>query len=129
MVNDMSARPHEILNLRISDIEFHISEEGKSYAEARITGGKTGSRTVPLIDSLPYLREWLQEHPSSSNQKTWLFISRGNNHGCKLTYDALVSRYEYYKKKYFPSLLNHETVPAPDKSFIMKQFQLLINHL
>ena len=41
-----------------------------------------------------------------------------NNHGCKLTYDALVKRYEYYKKKYFPSLLNHETVPAPDKSFI-----------
>lgn len=118
MANDMSARPHEILNLRISDIEFHISEEGKSYAEARITGGKTGSRTVPLIDSLPYIREWYEEHPSSSNQKTWLFVSRGNNHGCKLTYDALVSRYEYYKKKYFPALLNHETVPAPDKSFI-----------
>ncbi len=118
MANDMSARPHEILNLRISDIEFHISEEGKSYAEARITGGKTGSRTVPLIDSLPYLREWLQEHPSSSNKKTWLFVSRGNNHGCKLTYDGLVKRYEYYKKKYFPSLINHEAVPAPDKSFI-----------
>lgn len=29
MANDMSVRPHEILNLRISDVEFHISEDGK----------------------------------------------------------------------------------------------------
>lgn len=118
MANDMSARPHEILNLRVSDIEFHLSDEGKSYAEARIVGGKTGSRTVPLIDSLPYLREWLQEHPSSSNSNAWLFVSRGNNHGCKLTYCALVSRYEYYKKKYFPLLLKHDAIPDPDKSLI-----------
>ena len=61
------ARPNEILNLKIKDIKFHVNEEGIQYAEVRITGGKTGSRTVPLIDSLPYLKEWSSqnEHPTT----------------------------------------------------------------
>ncbi len=49
-------------------------------------GEKTGSRSVPLIDSIPYLREWLQEHPSGSNSKLL-----GNNQASKLTYDGLDS--------------------------------------
>ena len=51
---DMSARCSEIINLKIKDIKFHVNEEGIQFAEVRITGGKTGSRTVPLIDSLPF---------------------------------------------------------------------------
>ena len=54
----MSARPHEILNLRFRDIKFHITNEKVQYAEVRITQGKTGPRTVPLIDSIPYLKEF-----------------------------------------------------------------------
>jgi integrase len=76
LANDMSARPNEILNLKIKDIKFHVNEEGIQFAEVRINGGKTGSRTVPLIDSLPYLKEWLQEHPTNSNPDSWIFISR-----------------------------------------------------
>lgn len=52
----MSTRPNEILNLKIKDIKIRVNEEGIQYAEVWITGGKTGSRTVPLIDSLPYLK-------------------------------------------------------------------------
>jgi integrase len=115
---DMSARCSEILNLRIKDIKFHVNEEGIQYAEVRITGGKTGSRTVPLIDSLPYLKEWLQEHPTNSNPDSWIFISQGNNHGRKLTYEGLSSHYEYYKKRYFPSLLEDITIPDADKLLI-----------
>ena len=118
MANDMSARPSEILNLRIGDIKFHINGDGAQYAEVRITGGKTGSRTVPLIDAIPYLKEWLQEHPTGSNPDSWLFISQGNNHGTKFSYEGLSSHYEYYKKRYFPLLLESETIPECDKSLI-----------
>ena len=128
MAIDMSARPHEILNLRIKDIKFYINDEGIPYAEVRITNGKTGSRTVPLIDSLPYLKEYLSpslsssdesnHHPNSSNPNSWLFVSTGNNHGSKLTYDGLATRYEYYRKKYFPSLLRDDTIPNYDKALI-----------
>jgi len=126
MAIDMSARPHEILNLRIKDIKFHVNDEGIQYAEVRITNGKTGSRTVPLIDSLPYLKEHMssslsssdENHPNSSNPNSWLFVSTGNNHGSKLTYDGLATRYEYYRKRYFPSLIEDETIPEYDKALI-----------
>jgi hypothetical protein len=36
----MSARPHEILNLRIKDIVFKKTQEGKQYAEILIRGTK-----------------------------------------------------------------------------------------
>ena len=43
---------------------------------------------------------------------------QGNNHGSKLTYEGLSSHYEYYKKRYFPSLLKDETIPDFDKALI-----------
>lgn len=51
MAIDMSARPSEILNIKIKDIIFYVTEDNKQYAEVRIVDGKTGPRTVPLIDS------------------------------------------------------------------------------
>lgn len=74
MAIDTSARPHELLNLRIKDIKFKISSEGIQYAEVTVNG-KTGNRTLPLIDSIPYLKEWLLAHPYGDRQDAWLFIS------------------------------------------------------
>lgn len=71
----MSARPHEILNLKVKDIAFKLTEDGIQYAEARITQGKTGPRTVPLIGSIPYLKEWLEDHPNGNNNDAFIFIS------------------------------------------------------
>ncbi|MGD1836983.1 MAG: hypothetical protein ACPKPY_02860 [Nitrososphaeraceae archaeon] len=118
LANDMSARPHEILNLKIKDIVFKKTDDGKQYAEVRIISGKTGSRTIPLIDSLPYVKDWLHEHPSGTNPDSWLFVSLGNNHGFKFTYEGLSSHYEYYKKKFFPELLRNDTFPETDKAII-----------
>jgi hypothetical protein len=69
---------------------------------------------------LPYVKEWIQqEHPFGSNLESWIFVSRGNNHGSKLSYDGLLRRYDYYKKTYFPSLVTKESsIPEPDKSVI-----------
>jgi integrase len=51
MAMDTSARPHELLNLKIEDLKFKTSSDGsKQYAEITING-KTGQRTVPLINS------------------------------------------------------------------------------
>lgn len=63
---DLSARPSEILNLKIKDIV--IKNVGtKQYAEV-LVNGKTGSRHLPLIDSLPYVKEWLDQHPQRNNK-------------------------------------------------------------
>ena len=72
MAVDMSARPHEILSLRIKDIKFCYTNEGKQYVEVRIPDGKTGSRVVVLIDAIPYLKEWLLQHPHSTNPDAFI---------------------------------------------------------
>ena len=120
MANDMSARPKEILNLRISDIKFKITKEGNQYADVVIRDGKTGPRTVPLIDSIPYVKEWIKSHPHGTNPEARLYVSKGKKtFGQKLTYDGLVNRYSnYYKRKIFPNLLKNHTVPEADKSLI-----------
>jgi integrase len=123
MANDTSARPHELLNLKIKDITFKIAGNGKQYAELHINGGKTGSRTVPLIDSIPYLKDYLQNgHPTSENQSSWLLVSATyRTFGNKLSYDGLRYKYSrFYKTKYFPNLLkeNNETIPAVHKAYI-----------
>jgi len=118
LANDMSARPSEILNLKVKDIKFNVTDEGIHYAEVRIVQGKTGPRSVPLIDSLPYLKEWLEEHPQGEALDSNIFISQGNIHGSKLTLDGLSSHYDYYKTKYFPKLLEDDAIPEYDKSLI-----------
>ena len=49
--------PHEILKLKIKDVVFK-TVNGKIYAEA-LLNGKTGSRNIPLINSIPYVKDWL----------------------------------------------------------------------
>jgi integrase len=52
---DLSARPQEMLDLRIKDIIFR-RVGNKQYAEV-LVNGKTGTRHLPLIDSLPYVKD------------------------------------------------------------------------
>jgi len=120
LANDMSARPHEILNLKIKDIIFKKTLDNKQYAEVLIKGGKTKARTVPLIDSIPFVKELISSHPSGTNPDSWLFISNSNTAlGSKLSYDGLSYQYKYfYKNNFFPKLLEDITVPEVDKAII-----------
>jgi integrase/recombinase XerD len=77
MARDLSARPHEILNLKIRDIVFKTAGN-KQYAEV-LVNGKTGSRHIPLIQSIPYVKEWLSNHPNRNNPNSPLFISLARN--------------------------------------------------
>ena len=80
MARDLSARPHEILNLKIKDVVFKTVEMVYQYAEV-LVNGKTGSRHIPLIQSIPYIKEWLSNHPSRNNPKSPLFVGLGRQAG------------------------------------------------
>jgi integrase len=123
MAYDTSARPHELLNLKIGDIVFKKTTDDVQYAEILVTG-KTKSRTLPLISSLPYVKEWIQAHPHGTNSSSWLFISycKQNNLG-QITRDGLLKRYgQYYRKRYFPKLVKEPTVPERDKAYLKNLF-------
>lgn len=64
MSRDTGCRPHELLKLRIKDLVFKTTGN-RQYAEV-LVNGKTGSRSIPLIDSIPYVKDYLNhEHPQS----------------------------------------------------------------
>jgi integrase len=73
---DSSARPNEILKLKIRDVVF--KKIGTSqYAEA-VVNGKTGTKSIPLINSIPYLKDYLDhEHPQDKNPNAPLICGIG----------------------------------------------------
>src|SRR5215813_11456215 len=117
MARDLSARPHEILNLKIKDIVFKAVDKYQ-YAEV-LVNGKTGTRHIPLIQSIPYIKDWLSNHPSRNNPKSPLFVSLGRrNMGRQLTVSGLYNVYKDYKNEFFPRILEDKTVTGEDKSKI-----------
>jgi integrase len=126
MARDLSARPHEILNLKIKDVVFK-NANSYQYAEV-LVNGKTGSRHIPLIQSIPYLKDWLANHPSRNNPKSPLFVSLDyHSMGRKqLTRMGLYDIYRIYKHVFFPKLLQDPTISSEDKEkikdFLQKPF-------
>jgi integrase/recombinase XerD len=116
---DTSCRPHEILKLRIKDIIFKtITSNHYQYAEV-LVNGKTGSRHLPLINSIPYVKDWLDhEHPQPSNPNCVFLCGFGKSLGRTLLTASLRHIYEHYQQVFFPKLLESPNVPPEDKAKI-----------
>jgi integrase/recombinase XerD len=116
---DTGCRPHELLKLRIKDISFKKFEK-KQYAEVFVNG-KTGTRHIPLIDSIPYLKDYMNnEHPQSGNPDAILLCAYGKSINMALKSQSLNSIYKTYKNKFFPRLLNDPKVSQEDKQKIQE---------
>ena len=116
MAIDTSCRPNELLKLRIKDIAFKTAETSQ-YADVQVNG-KTGTRPIPLINSLPYLKDWIGDHPQRTNPNAYLFCGLKKNFGRALTRSALYSVYMHYREEVFPRLLQDTSVPTADKETI-----------
>src|SRR5919199_109073 len=78
-----------------------------------------GSRHIPLIQSIPYVKDWLSNHPSRNNPNSPLFVGLGRNSmGKQLSIEGLYGIYKYYKEKLFPKLLEDNTISNEDKEKI-----------
>jgi len=125
MARDLSARPHEILNLKIKDVIFK-SAGNKQYAEV-LVNGKTGSRHIPLIQSIPYIKEWLSNHPSRNNPKSPLFIGMSRHSlGKELTPIGIYMIYKNYKET---SSLNYWQILLCQMKIKKRSESYLQNHL
>jgi integrase/recombinase XerD len=128
MSRDLSARPHEVLGLKIKDVVFKTNGT-QQYAEVLING-KTGTRHIPLFLSVPYIKDWLDSHPQRGNKNTYLIPSldrRSKNFGNKMNTNSLYTIYRNYKLKFLPSLLNDPKVPQEDKDKINNLLQKPFN--
>jgi integrase len=117
MSRDTSCRPHELLKLRIRDVIFKRVGD-RQYAEV-LVNGKTGSRYIPLINSLPYIKDYLDhEHPHPSNQNAILLCGVRKSLGRTINVVSLYRIYSIYKTGLFPKLLQDPNVAEEDKQKI-----------
>jgi site-specific recombinase XerD len=115
---DVSARPHEILGIKVRSVHFKLTDDEKQYAEI-LVNGKTGSRHIPLIDSIPYLKDWIDSHPQPGNTNALLFPSLNHStFGRKMSQRAIFMIYKRYKTDFFPRLLEDPNIPSGDKNRI-----------
>ena len=66
---DSAARIGELSPLNIGHVQFD------RYGAAIIVSGKTGMRRIRLIESAPYLQEWINHHPLKDNPNAPLFVT------------------------------------------------------
>ncbi|MDQ6866453.1 MAG: site-specific integrase, partial [Thermoproteota archaeon] len=114
MAGDFGPRPHELLKLRIKDIVFKLSPDNRQYAEVLLSG-KTGTRSIPLIDSIPYVKDWILQHPQSGNPNSILLCGFGRSLNRMIQVTSLNTIYKHYKEEFFPALLDSPNVPPEDK--------------
>lgn len=92
---DTSCRPHELVKLKIRDVVFKTTGNYQ-YAEV-LVNGKTGSRSIPLIDSIPYLKDYLDhEHPQPGNPNSPLICGIGKSLGRHVIAYRIYTIYDEY---------------------------------
>ena len=116
IARDSSCRPHELLKLKIKDVVFKMIGD-KQYAEITVNG-KTGQRHIPLIDSIPYLKDHLDDHPFRTNPNSPLICGSSKSLGRPVTIGTLAYWYRIYKNQYFPRLLKDPRVNPEVKNQI-----------
>jgi integrase/recombinase XerD len=119
MSRDSAARPHELLKLRIKDVVFKLTANKKQYAEI-LVDGKTGTRHIPLIDSIPYIKDWINLHPQSGNPNATLICGFGKSLNRAIGVMSLNRIYGNYRNKFFPKLLGNPNVLPEDKQKIQE---------
>lgn len=83
---DTGARIGEILNIKIKDLQF---DSLGGFVKVQ---GKTGSRRIRLVPSIPYLATWKENHPRRKDPEAFLFCGQGStNRGNRLSYIAIDS--------------------------------------
>ena len=101
---------------------WHISGTAAEYAEVTIGKScKTVARTVPLIYSIPFVKDWIREHPTGNNRNSFLFISRERQsvyRNIPLNPMSVAIIYRQQKLEFFPRLLTDPTIPEEDKNKI-----------
>lgn len=108
-LNETASRKGEFLQLRIK----HLDMANKEYVMVTIPMGKTDSRKIPLIYSVPHLQNWINSHPNRNDPNSPLFVTQGAWLGRALGEDGLkqllkrLGKRAGIKKKIYPHLFRH----------------------
>jgi integrase len=119
MAYNTAWRPHEGLKLKFRDIEEGRGSTGIRFADVSLSG-KTGTRSVPIMEALPYMKQWMDHHPLGNNQENVFFCGFDKSIGKKIQTSSLSEAFDDYKRKTYPKLLDNPAVPTEDKEHLRK---------
>ncbi len=82
--NEAGTRIGEILTMKIKHVQLD------QYGANLLVDGKTGSRKIRIVLSVPYLTKWINVHPMKDDPEAplWVFISMANSFGKPMTYSG-----------------------------------------
>ena len=73
MLYETGARIGELIDLTVGDIE------DRKHGKKVVISGKTGSRRLPLVESVPHINNWLNKHPNpKKDAPLWCKIQQGD---------------------------------------------------
>jgi len=106
LMYETAGRIDEIRNVRIRDIAHY-----ESYASIFFRVSKTIARSIPIIYSIPFLSQWLNNHPYRDNKDAYLFVRlyRGKFSKYSTTglYVIIKSISKFLNKNAYPHLFRH----------------------
>ncbi|MFZ5501120.1 MAG: tyrosine-type recombinase/integrase, partial [Candidatus Micrarchaeota archaeon] len=83
---ESGARVGEILGMSIGQIEF------LDVGAALMIHGKTGSRRIRIVSSVPYLAAWVNAHPNKGDKNAPLWVNMNYKGGGKLAHYAVIRK-------------------------------------
>jgi integrase/recombinase XerD len=104
---ESGARKSEFIGLKIKDIHFDNQQMKISV------NGKTGKRNISLIDSIPYIRLWYENHPCKNDMDAYFFVNFSSGDykplGESSVNDILndASKKAGFSKRIYPHLFRH----------------------
>lgn len=107
LLYESGCRIGELLNLRIKDISFD------DYGAVIIVNGKTGMRRIRLINSIPLLAQYMEEHKFNDDLDAPLFYRMDKPAKVKLTEKGVnkiskdCAKEAGIKKRIYPYILRH----------------------
>lgn len=119
---ESGCRKGELVSIRLENVTF--TEYG---ATVTIPKGKTGPRTIPIVYSASFLRQWVESHPTKGNSDP-LFCSlqapfgQFSFSGLKHLMQALHERTRI-KKKIYPHLFRHSRASHLANKFTEQQLK------
>ncbi len=90
---ESGCRISELLNLKIKNITFD------TYGAKITVSGKTGSRRIRIIFSVPYLQDWLNKHSQKDDIGSYVFVKRTNEKVEVFSYNRVVAILKGLAKK------------------------------
>lgn len=93
MLWETGARIGELIDLQIGSLEDH------KHGMKCVVNGKTGARRLMLLESVPYINDWVKTHPQSrKDAPLWVNVGTRNN-GEAMEYRAILKMLNDTAKK------------------------------